>query len=77
IVTGPTSAHAAVIEVRYSGTSEAMLKDAEDALSRLRGKRYAENFEGPYKKIMLWGISFCNKSCVARAGEFLKATDSK
>ncbi len=74
IVTGPTSAHAAVIEVRYSRTSEAMLKDAEDALSRLRVKRYAENFEGPYKKIMLWGISFCNKSCVARAGEVLKAT---
>ena len=65
-------ARAAIIEARYAGTSEEMARDAEDALSKIEANRYIEKFEGAYKEVMLWGISFYEKSCACRAGEILK-----
>ncbi len=69
IVTGPTWAHAAVIEVKYTKTESNMHKEAEDALSQIKKTKYVTAVK-KYKKIMLWGISFCKKSCEAKAEEY-------
>ncbi|MDO4840963.1 MAG: PD-(D/E)XK nuclease domain-containing protein, partial [Desulfovibrionaceae bacterium] len=73
IVTGPTMAHAAVIEVKYSKTEKSMSGDAERALRQIKKTKYVTAVK-KCEKVMLWGISFCQKACVARAEEFLKAT---
>ncbi len=72
IVTGPTLAHAAVVEVRLVKSREKMPEAADDALIRISKQRYVRSLEGRYKKVMLWGISFCQKSCIAKAEEYHK-----
>ena len=71
IVTGPTLAHAAVIEVKYTRTEKSMPQDAERALRQIKKTKYVTTVKR-YKKIMFWGISFCQKSCVAKAEEYHK-----
>ncbi len=71
------NARAAIIEVKHSNTLEAMPKDAEDAVIQIKVNRYVANFEGDYKKIMFWGISFFKKFCTARAEEYLQTLPQK
>ena len=72
LIKDPYNARAAIIEARHAGTSEGMGRVAEDALRQIEANRYIEDFEGPYKKVMIWGISFWQKSCAARAEEILQ-----
>ncbi len=71
IVKGSTWAHAAVIGVRYSRTEKSMSQDAERALSQIKRTKYVTAVKG-YKKVILWGISFCKKDCAAKAEEYQK-----
>ncbi len=76
IVRGPTWAHAAVIEVRYTRTEKSMPQDAERALRQIKKTKYVTAVKR-YKKIMFWGISFCPKSCIAKAEEYHKPQPAK
>ena len=70
LVKDEDNARAAIIEVKRSKTAGEMAKDAEDAIIQIKENKYVANFEGDYKKIMFWGISFWKKFCEARAEEY-------
>ncbi len=70
LVKDEDNARAAIIEVKRSKIAGEMAKDAEDAIIQIKENKYVANFEGDYKKIMFWGISFWKKFCEARAEEY-------
>ncbi len=70
LVKDEDNARSAIIELKRSKTAGEMAKDAEDAIIQIKENKYVANFEGDYKKIMFWGISFWKKFCAARAEEY-------
>ncbi len=82
VIKDSNNSRAAIIEVKRSSSAGEMAGDTVKALSQIKENRYVENFEGPYEKIMFWGIAFHQKFCAARAeeysgAEFFAATTGK
>ncbi len=71
IVKGPYKSKVAIIEVKHTKDLEKLPEKAEEALSQIKKKKYAATVKG-YKKVIFWGISFCDKSCAAIAEDTKK-----
>ena len=70
-VKGKKYTKAAIIEVKHAKSREDMPQAANDALRQIKGKIYTAEVSN-YQKVMLWGISFYEKFCAARAEEILQ-----
>ena len=70
-VKGKKYTKAAIIEVKHAKSREDMPQAADAALRQIKGKIYTAEVSN-YQKVMLWGISFYEKFCAARAEEVLQ-----
>jgi len=55
-----------IIEVKVAASEERLDARADEALRQIEEKRYAASFK-QHKNVLLWGVAFCRKSCVAKA----------
>ena len=56
----------AVFEVKYSLQLQDMEKDCDRALSKIKERFYAKEFENDYDEVWCYGISFFRKRCLVK-----------
>ena len=57
---------AAVFEVKYSRSQEALEKDCAEALAQMDSRMYAEALKEDYSEVICYGISFFKKRCLVK-----------
>jgi len=55
-----------IVEVKVAASEDRLDAKADEALRQIEDKRYAASFKG-HKNVLLWGVAFCRKSCIAKA----------